>query len=286
MRYDSLLKDVELTKERLFKAQQQITSGKKLAGPSDDPSAASDILRLHGQQNESAQYLRNLTSVQSKLQVTDGVLDSVQLLAERVRTLGQSSLGISTVASAYAFEVEGLRDQMISAANASHAGRFIFGGSVTTVPPYVKNADSTVAYQGNGEEMHLQVSRTSTVQTQIPGSEIFSGSVNVFEVISDLAVAMRAGDRPGIDAQLRNIEQFLDVVGVARSKVGGNWNLAKNIESEIKTGRLARDTELSRTEAADLAVAISEMSQSESGLQAALAVGARISQASILEYLK
>jgi flagellar hook-associated protein 3 FlgL len=286
MRYRSLLQDISRAQERMMQAQQQVSSGKKILAPSDNPSAAADILRLNSEQMEGAQYLQNLTFAKSRLQVTDSALDTVQQVIERARSLGQSSIGSSLGASSNVTEVNALRDHLVTVANTTHAGRFIFGGSVTTVPPYIKNPDSTVTYQGNAQDMPLQVSRTSSIKAQIAGSEVFSGTINIFDVMADLATAMQTGDKAGIDAQVKKLEQFSDVIATARTKVGGNLNLAASVESELSSAKLARDSQLSREEAADLAAAISELTMSQNGLQATLAVGARISQLSILDYLK
>jgi flagellin-like hook-associated protein FlgL len=134
-------------------------------------------------------------------------------------------------------ELEGLRDQIISAANTTYAGRLIFGGSI-------------------------------------------------FDVMSGLVTAIQAGDQDGIDAQVTNLGQFAEVVALTRSKVGGYLNHTTHFENNLAAAKLAHETELSNKETADRAKAISELTMSENGLQAALAVGARISQLSILDYLK
>ena len=284
--YQTLLQDIARAQERVQTAQNQVSSGKKVTAPSDNPTAAADIVRLTGENSEAEQYSRNLTFAKSKLQVTDDVIDGVEKMVERVRTLGQLSFGNPTAASAYIAEVSGLRDQIISAANTMHAGRFLFAGSATTTAPYLKNPDSSVTYLGNAEGMSLQVTRSAALPTQLPGSEVFSGSVNIFTVMTDLTTAMQSGNKAGIDTQVRKLGQFADTVSVARSKVGSYLNLAANIESELSSAKLARETELSKEQAADLATAISELTLSQQGLQATLAVGARISQLNILDYLK
>jgi flagellar hook-associated protein 3 FlgL len=134
MQYESFLQNLQLTQERAFKAQQQVSSGKKVSTPSDDPVATTDILRLHGASNEDDQYSQNLTFAKSKLQLTDGVLDSIEQIVERARTLGQASFSspTTTATSAYSTEVTSLRDQLVTAGNTTFAGRYIFGGSLTT----------------------------------------------------------------------------------------------------------------------------------------------------------
>jgi len=287
MSYLNLLQQINRAQERAQAAQNQVSSGKKVLNPSDDPTAAADIVHLTSEGAEADQYARNVTFAQSKLQVTDGVLDNVQQMVERARTLGQSSLGdLTTTASANIAELNGLRDQILSAANTSYLGRFIFGGSVTTTPPYVKNPDSTVSYNGNSAVMSLQVTRSTTLPTQVAGNEIFSGAINIFDVISDLTTAIQSGDKTGIDAAVTKLGQFDDTVSDARSKVGGYLNLAGDVQSQLSTANVARSSNLSQEQNADLPTAISEMTLSQQSLQATLAVAARVPQLSILDYLQ
>jgi flagellar hook-associated protein 3 FlgL len=285
MRYQNFLEDVNRAHERAMNAQQQVATGKKVNKPSDDPSATADILRLNSEKNEHDQYSKNLTFAKSKLEITDTILDSVEQLVERARTLGQASLGDSNLKAGYVPEIDSLRDQLITAANTTYAGRYIFGGSMTTTAPYVKNANSTVTYNGNSEDMPLEISRSLTVATQIPGSDLFSGSVDIFQAFSDLSAAMQSGDKDGIDANVRKIEQFTDAVSVARTKIGGNLNLTSSVETNLSAAKVARETVLSREEAADLATAITDLTQSQNALQATLALGAKISQLNIWDYL-
>ena len=286
MSYQTLLRDLAFGQDRLQNAQNEVSTGKKVTTPSDNPIAASDIVRLNTEGNEADQFSKNLNFAKAKLQIADTALDSVEQMVERARTLGQLSLGEGNPASAYVSELNGLRDQIISAADTTHAGRYIFGGSTTTTQPYVKNPDTSVTYQGDDQDMPLQVSRNSTLQTQVPGSEIFSGSVDIFSTMSDLATAVQAGDKAAIDAQVKKLEQFSDVISEARSKVGGYLNTATNVESELSSTGLTRKSELSNVQDADLAKAITELTMSQQQLQATMAVGARLSQLTILDYLK
>jgi len=286
MRYQNVLHDIAIAQQRMFNAQEQVSSGKKITKPSDDPIAASDILRIHSQQTEGAQYLRNLNFAKSKLEFTDSVFDSAQQLLERAVTLGQLSFTLLENGANYADELDGLRDHLIATANYSFAGRFIFGGSVTTQQPYVKNADSSVSYQGNSELMPLEVSRSVTLQTQIPGNEVFSGPLNVFDVLANLRAAIRSGDKAGIDAQIHNLQQFGEDLSVARGKVGGYLNRSATVGSDLAAAKITQEKQLTAEEAADMAAAITELTASEQGFQATLAVGARISQLSLLDFLR
>jgi flagellar hook-associated protein 3 FlgL len=286
MRYQSILRDISRAQQRVLTAQQQVSTGKKVTKPSDDPVAASDILRINSQKSEGEQYLRNLTFAKSKLQFTDNALDSVEQMVERARTLALMSFSDPQSALGYLTEINGLRDQLVSSANTAYAGRYIFGGSVTTQAPYVKGSSGAVTYNGNSEDVLMQINRTVSVQTQIAGSSLFSGPVDIFVVMADLATAIQAGDQDGIDAQVRNLELFAETLSLARTQVGGYLNLTANVESDLGAARLAYEVELTNKEAADMAAAITELTMSQNNLQATLAVGASISQVSILDYFR
>ena len=72
----------------------------------------------------------------------------------------------------------------------------------------------------------------------------------------------------------------------ARSKIGGYLNAAANVDSELSSTGLVRKSELSQVQDADLAQAITELTMNQQQLQATMAVGARLSQLTILDYLK
>src|SRR3989442_15493920 len=106
MSYQNLLRELAFGQERMQNAQNEVSSGKKVTSPSDNPIAASDIVRLNTDGNEADQYSKNLTYAKAKLQIADTALDSVQQMVERARTLGQLSFG-ATSASAYVTELNG-----------------------------------------------------------------------------------------------------------------------------------------------------------------------------------
>jgi flagellar hook-associated protein 3 FlgL len=283
--YRNLLRDVAGIQEKMLVSQNQVSSGKKMSKPSDDPSAATDVLRLNGEKSEVAQYLRNIDSGRGRLDFADNVLDSVERMVERIRTLGILSMSDASKGPLYAVEISGLRDQIVSSANSTYQGKFIFGGSRTENPPYVVNPDQSVTYQGNSEKVKLQVSRTATLQVQIPGSDVFSGSVNIFQTATDLLSAINSGDQAAVNTQLTKLEQFHQGLGVSRARVGGLLNVSATVEGDLRDYQLVRDGELARVESANLAEALTAFTQNENALRAATAIGARISGTSILDYL-
>jgi len=174
----------------------------------------------------------------------------------------------------------------MATANQTYDGRYIFGGSVTTTAPYVKNPDGSVSYVGNSNPVSLQVGRDTTLQAQIPGNQIFSGTANVFTAISSLVTAINAGDTAGISTQVNQLEQVFQQTSTARSQIGGYVNVATSLQSQLTNDGLSNAQDLNNAQSADPAQAITNLTLAQTNYQATLAVGAKISQLSLLDYLR
>ena len=109
----------------------QISSGKSVNQPSDDPAAAALLIANHDQTIFTSGYLQSLTSVQGQLQVADSTLSSVVTALQRSISLGVEGAN-GTLSqddrAAVASELQGIRDQILSLANTSFQGRFLFPG--------------------------------------------------------------------------------------------------------------------------------------------------------------
>jgi len=112
--------------------QAQLSSGKKITVPSDDPAGASDVLRLRGEQRALTQYSRNATDGDSWLTTVDSALQASLTAMRRARDLtiqgGNGGLGQSS-RDALAADIEGVRATIMDQANASYSGRTVFAGT-------------------------------------------------------------------------------------------------------------------------------------------------------------
>jgi flagellar hook-associated protein 3 FlgL len=283
--YNNLLRDIERISERMQNTQNQISSGKKLNKPSDDPAAVSDVIRIQAEQGEIKQYQDNIGTAKSRLNFADATLQGVETMIERVRSLALSSMSDLTNASLHTPEISGLRDQLLTAANSTIDGQFMFAGSNVDSPAYTQASNGTITYNGNSDVVRLQIGRAATLQVAVPGSDVFTGPVDIFATIQNVMTAMNSGDKAGIAAEVAKLEQFSSVVSGALAKVGGLVNVAQSVDSELTQYSLGRTEQRSRLEDTDLAVALTDYTQAETALKAATAVGARISNISILDYL-
>jgi flagellar hook-associated protein 3 FlgL len=287
--YSDLLRSLQTIQERMLKAQTEVTTQNRINQLSDDPAGAADIVRLTGNKSEMDQYMSNAGGGKDRLGFADSVLGNMQSMIQRVINLGQLASSDATSnassSSAYTAEIDSIRSQIVASANSTFQGTYIFGGSVTNKSPYVVQTDQSVTYQGNSDTNVVQVGRASTLQVQIPGNQVFSGSINVFSTLQQLSAAITAGDNSAIVAQVNNLQQYYDSVSTVRSQIGSLENAAQNVQTDLQSYETALAGDQSRVQSVDLAQAATDFTQAQTALQAATAAGAKISQVSLLDYL-
>ena len=280
------LRDISGARDAMLDAQNKVSSGRRIQRPSDNPRDMSDILRLHADRSEAEQYERNLEFGRSRLEFTDTALEGLQNMVERVRFLALSAIGSTANGDSFSTEAEGLRDQILGTVNTTFQGRFIFAGSAGDKLPFEKDAAGVVTYKGNADVVKVQVGRATKLQALLSGDDLFGTGNDVFKAISDLVTAMKSGVKSDIDAKLKPVEAAWDGISVSRTRAGNLINVADSISAEMGALSLARETNLVDLESADLTQTLTEFQSYQSALQSTLAVGARISQLSLLDYLR
>jgi len=161
---------------QLFKTQDQVSSGKRVLTPADDPVAAARILQLEQSSSEITQYKKNIDGAQTSLSLEDTQLDSVTNLLARVRELtvqaGDGAL-TQTERQAIAAEMTSRMDELVSLANTrSSSGEYVFGGYQGQQAPFVKNGNSYV-YRGDDGQRSVQVSSSTTIPINDSGKSVF-----------------------------------------------------------------------------------------------------------------
>lgn len=139
--------------EAMQQTQRQLTSGKRITRPGDDPAAAAAGVRLRAQQSRDAQYLRNIEHARTWLDGTDRVLSDIGDLLGRARELAvQASTGTFTSSDTkqLAEEINAIRSQIISAVNGTvDVDQHVFSGQKSEVAPLAVDANGNASYQGD-----------------------------------------------------------------------------------------------------------------------------------------
>ena len=292
----------------LAKTQQQISSGRRILTPADDPIGASQVLNLEQSQSMNQQYATNRVNAGNALQNQEGVLSSLDNLVQEMKTLLVSA-GNGTLddqqRSFIAVELDGQFDQMMALANSQDAmGNFIFSGYQVGVTPFVKTAGGA-SFQGDAGARILQVDASRDIKISISGEKLFEyietgttaspGNVqSIFKTLRDMSTALKiATTTPSAQAALANqigaasnaLTTLFDRVLSARAAIGAQQ---KEIDS-LDTAGSARDLEYTTAKSAlqdvDYNKVISQFSQQQTTLEAALKSYKAVTQLSLFSLM-
>tara|TARA_R110001592_G_scaffold341482_1_gene630614 strand:+ start:4435 stop:5652 length:1218 start_codon:yes stop_codon:yes gene_type:complete len=168
------IQDVTLQQQ---KTQLQLSTGKKILTPADDPVASTRILELNQELAINVQFQNNVELAEGHLNLQDDLLGSINSVVQRVRELmiaaGNGALG-KTDLSAISAEVKERLDQLGGLLNTQDAsGEYLFSGFQGGTQPFQKNISGAYGYEGDQGKRFVQVDSSVTIATTQNGKEIF-----------------------------------------------------------------------------------------------------------------
>ncbi|AKH20272.1 flagellar hook-associated protein FlgL [Sedimenticola thiotaurini] len=160
----------------LSETQLQLSSGKRVLTPSDDPASAVRVMGLNGAMDTLTQYQSNIGRLTTRLETEEGVLEGVTDLLQRVRELTvQGSNDVLALAdkASIASEVRQLSEQLFSMANSRDSGgEYLFAGYQTGSQPFSRNL-GVYSYNGDNGQRELQIASDRTVADGDNGFDTF-----------------------------------------------------------------------------------------------------------------
>jgi flagellar hook-associated protein 3 FlgL len=284
------LLDVNDAAERLHTRTREVSSGKRIQVPSDDPSSMASAINEHSEMGVLDQYVRRNDSVEARLTIADSALSDIikQItIAQGKGAAGRNTVLNPTQRQAIAGEIRGTRDAILRGINTSYNGIYLFSGGQSSTPAYAAGPPIS-AYQGDAQAMSLDVTRGRAVQATFNGQAILQGSAasDVFQTLTDLADAVENGNMSAIDTGLAELQQHFDRANTAQSRLG--IDLASLADDRARTQELRRaaDKRRSQLEDANLAESISGMQQADQAHRAALQALSTAGRLSLMDYLK
>jgi flagellar hook-associated protein 3 FlgL len=270
----------------------EISSGQSVLEPSDDPAAAASLVQNANQTAEADQYLRSIGSVQGEMQSAESTLNSVVTSLQQAISLGvEGANGTlnSSDRAAVAVEVQGIQSQLLSLANLTYQGNYVFSGTATQTPPYVLDPSSSsgVTYQGNTGVNSITVGENYTLHANVPGSQLFSDPGNsVFQAIQDLITGLESNNTDAISSavsEVSNASAYVSAQSVFYSNALSQLN-SQQTYLNTETTQLAQ--EQNTLGAADLPSVISNLESEQVSQEATLESISQTTQTNLFTYLR
>ena len=286
---DTFMVSVNQAREKIVDLQSKIATGKSVLKPSDDPRATNSILRLQASIAANDQYTTNVADGNGIAQSTADTLDqfsSIYLQLKDIVTRASSPTAAGEYPS-YAQQVDQLLTEAVNYANTKFNGKYLFGGTQTTDPPFTLAADhSAVTKNPNGinGSISYAVGDGLTQQVNIPGEEAFQGTA-LFDLMIQVRDTMGAGSAP-LGTQVTSVNDSYDHVVLEGSKAGAFVQNMDNLTTHLGDQKNQLTQFLSNDQDADLAQSVTDLKQQETMLEAALNTGSQTIPKTLLDFLK
>jgi flagellar hook-associated protein 3 FlgL len=291
----SVLASINNVQDQMATTQQQLSTGKRINQPSDDPYGTSLAIQLKNDLQGLTNYNNSVTDGTAWTSAADTSLTNVMSMLQRTQELTvQASNGdeSATDLSATADEIDQLADAIKQEANTQYNGQYIFSGTATSTQPY-SNSTGDV-FQGNTSAVTRQIGPGSTLQVNVDisgvlGSGTSANDGKLLDTLRTIAADMRSGNGAGVadlsSNQLTNLQNSLNSLEQLQANVGAAQNRLTLAGTRIQGLQNSDTAALSNDEDVDMAKAVTTFSSEQAAFTAALKAGANIVQSSLMDFL-
>ncbi|MFV5213305.1 flagellar hook-associated protein FlgL [Azonexus caeni] len=284
----------------LFKLQNQMSTGRRILTPSDDPIGAWEAQQVSQSQSINNQYISNQDTAVSRLSYMEANLTNLEDGLARIYELAATGKGKGDAQrAALVPELEELLQNVLTLANAKDGtGNYIYSGTMSSTKPFTASG-SGIAYAGDQGQQQLRVSSSNVMEMGHNGFDVFmqvkdaqgnqTGS-SIFETVQNLIDIFDPTSGVPFDettrAQLQDqLSVSIDHVANRIASVGTRLNTLDDLKVASKDFDLQYATRLQDLQEVDYTAAISQFSQLQLQLQAAQLTFKQSSQMSLFSIL-
>ncbi len=301
----TLLNNLSLNASQIQRLQDQMSSGKKINKPSDDPVGIQNSMRYKSALASVELWKNNASEATSYMHSADSSMTQVSSMLQRVRALalqGANSDLSPEHRATIATEVRELNEQIRIVANTKIGNRYIFAGEANEMPmpdpanpPTLNPPDpnySDPAYvaanlwKGNDKIVTYQVGSGLTINISANGKAVFP---DLIANLNELAAALES-DTAATSADINNALGKLDInvdnVLKHQAELGARTNRLASVQSQMESMEYNLKSNISDIEDLDYAEAIIEYQNKDNMYRASLAVGMKIIQPSLLDFMR
>jgi flagellar hook-associated protein 3 FlgL len=280
------IQNLQAAAARMAKMQDQMSSGKRITAPSDDPVGTVRAMHLRSSLARNETYADSSQDALSWLSAQDTAYSQTVAALQQARTVALRGLNVgvndSAANQALASEMDTIKSNLINIANTTFDDRPIFGGTTAGSVAY----DSSGNYVGDNGTVTREVGQGVVVPVSENGPNVFSsGSSDVFNLVQQAADALRTNPT-SLSGLLGQFDSAIAQVSAMQAREGARYQQVEAAQSGLTVQNTAMHTELSGVEDIDLAEMAMKVSTANTNYRAALQTTATISQLSLIDFLR
>jgi flagellar hook-associated protein 3 FlgL len=289
---DTMVRQIQQLMTDQAKLQLQVSSGRRITQPEDDPAAVGRVLNLQTEQRQLAQYTSNSSRALTLVQTSFSGLQGLKRVSDRageLATLGTGALSTDSMRT-YGNEVDQLLEQALQLANSRSGGDYIYGGTAVDAPPFVATRDAdgkiiSVAFNGNTDQASIPLSEATSVSPSTSGPT----NTGIGDFLTNLVALRDALISTDVDAVRAAQPALLDgenLIIAAMADSGGIQTRIEAAQAQQKDRVMSLETLVSSESSVDLPTTIVKLNQAQTAYQAALSSAAKVMNLSLLDYIK
>jgi len=258
----------------------ELSSGLRVASLSDDPVAVAQSTLLGSAIAKDDSFVQTASGETSLMQVTDSTLGDVVTQVTTALSLaveGNNGTENASNLASVAQQLGGIRDQVLSLANTSYQGQYLFGGSQGSTPPFTLDTatnPATATYNGDTNVQYVETPSGQKIQVNLPGSSVFgSGGSGVLGALNQLISDYSGGATTAtLTADTGALTTALGQLSSQRSTLDSSLSRLQSTSTYVQTEESQLTVAQSNLVSADPAAVASQLSQAETQHQALLSV--------------
>ncbi len=286
-----LLAALEQLQQQTANTTLELATGSSINKPSDNPAGAAAVIRLNATTSQTDSFQSSIGSINGQFSTADSTLSTVVSTLQTALSLGVEAAGGTLSAAqlaAVATQLTGIQSQLLSLANTSYQGQYIFAGTATAQPFVLDDTQkSGVAYKGNTDTNNVAIGAGYEVQVNLPGSQVFGlggATGDVFQAIGDLITSVQ--NNTGIGAAVNEIDMALNYVPSQRTFYDDGLNQSQSQQTYLSSQSLSLSQQLNTVTAANVATLASQLESEQTAQTATVEAIAKMPQDSLFDYLK
>jgi flagellar hook-associated protein 3 FlgL len=291
-----MLRNLSNSYSRMGTYQDQLSTGKKINRPSDDPVVAMKGVMYRTNLQEVEQYKRNFSEAYNWVENSDAALDKVTSAVQRIREITvQASNGTYEAGQreSIAAEIDQLKEHIQELANTKVGDKYIFNGTDTLSKP-VDLTQVPPQTSSNANPVKIELSKGVYLTVNVDANNVFSNSTTpgdgkgLFSDIQGLIDKLNnpASSGEDIGKYLGLIDDHVSTLLSTRAQLGARSNRLELMEARVDDQEVIANKLMSDNEDADIEQVITNLKTQEAVQNAALSVGARIIQPSLVDFLR
>jgi flagellar hook-associated protein 3 FlgL len=290
------LSGIETALDRLDTTQQELSTGKSINEPSDNPSGTALTLSLNTQLSDLNSYSSQVTDGTGWSQASTSALSDITNAVQRIQELTtEAANGTQTTADmqASAQEVNQLIDEIKQDANTQYNGQYVFSGTASSTQPYASGSNDS--YAGNTGQVtrtigpNTALAVNANLQSVLGTGQTVSGQPAgdglLLNTLRNVADDMQSGNSSAVNSEMSALTTNLNSLTGLSANVGAIQDRLQMASSRIETMQTSDTQVLSNTQDADMASTEISYSTQQAALTAALQAGASIVQQSLMNFL-